>query len=125
MNALYLGKITRWVPVVLLAAALTGCGTTGGSTTGGSVSKGVIDENSTDPAVMQAVALYKRDCLVCHGPQFEGKMPRAAMKNVGSKLNADQIRDKILNGSGGMIAYKNRLSEEEVTLLTDWLASKK
>lgn len=87
--------------------------------------KTVVDADSTDPDVQKAVELYKKNCLVCHGPQLEGVMPRTKMDQVGSKLTSEEIKDKIMTGGKGMIAYKNRLSDEEVGLLTDWLASKK
>jgi cytochrome c551 len=109
---------------ILLAAAIaffvSGCGTTGGT-----ASKAVIDENSTDPNVLKAVEIYKKDCLVCHGPQLEGKMANSKIDKVGGLLKPEEIKSKIMKGGNGMIGYKDRLSEEEITLLTDWLATKK
>jgi cytochrome c551 len=118
----------RQSSVLLLAASLAlsiaGCGTTGGKATTASIA--VVDEQSTDPAVKKAVEVYKNQCLVCHGSQLEGKMgAKSGMKNVGTKLTKDQIKDKILKGGGGMIGYKDRLSEDEINALTDWLSTKK
>lgn len=115
--------------VLLLTAALAltaaGCGTTGGGSSK-TANVSVVDEQSADPAVQKAVELYKKDCLVCHGPQLEGRMgAKTNMKTVGAKLSKDQIKDKIMKGGGGMIGYKDRLTEEEINTLTDWLATKK
>lgn len=110
--------------VGVLALSASGCGTTGGPAKSGGIA--VVDEQSADPAVKKAVELYKNQCMVCHGPQLEGKMgAKTNMKTVGSQLTKEQIKDKILKGGGGMIGYKDRLSEEEINSLTDWLSTKK
>lgn len=117
----------RTKAALLLACTLmltaAGCGTTGSKATSGPV----IDEQSTDPAVQKAVTLYKNQCLVCHGPMLEKSMSgkNSVLKGVGTKLTKDQIRDKIVKGGGGMVGYKDRLSTEEIELLTDWLSTKK
>lgn len=113
-------RVTGILIPAALAVALAACGTSGGKTT-----QPVVDENSSDPHVQAAVELYKKNCLVCHGPQLEGNMANTKMDKVGAALTPDQIKNKILHGGNGMIAYKDRLSEEEIKLLTDWLASKK
>ncbi|MDF2938103.1 MAG: cytochrome c family protein [Paenibacillaceae bacterium] len=115
---------TKWAVHALTAAALAvmlaACGTSGGKS-----AQPVVDEDSTDPNVIAAVELYKKNCMVCHGPQLEGTMANTKMDTVGATLTPDQIKNKIMNGGNGMIAYKDRLSEEEIKLLTDWLATKK
>ena len=113
----------KWAVLLLpavLAVMLAACGTSGGKT-----AQPVADENSTDPNVKAAVELYKKNCLVCHGPQLEGTMANSKIDKVGATLTPDQIKSKIMNGGNGMISYKDRLSEEEIKLLTDWLATKK
>ncbi|MNP82578.1 hypothetical protein D3C76_1812560 [compost metagenome] len=52
-------------------------------------------------------------------------MANSKIDKVGATLTPDQIKSKIMNGGNGMISYKDRLSEEEIKLLTDWLATKK
>jgi len=105
-----------------IALSVSGCATTGSSV---STSKSVIDEDSTDPNIKKAVELYKQDCLVCHGPQLEGKVANSKMNKVGSQLSKEQIKSKILKGGGGMIGYKDRLKEEDINILTEWLSTKK
>lgn len=117
-----LRKSAMWLIAASIALALSGCGTTNGKAGGG---KPVIDQNSTDPAVQKAVQLYKQDCLVCHGPQLEGTMANSKLDKVGSTLSKDQIKSKIMKGGNGMIAYKDRLSEDEINTLTEWLSTKK
>lgn len=103
-----------------IVLALAACGTSGSKS-----STPVTDENSADPNVKAAVELYKKECLVCHGPQLEGTMAKSKIDKVGAALTPEQIKNKIMNGGGGMIAYKDRLSEEQIDLLTNWLAAKK
>lgn len=118
--------MTQRTAVWLLTAAIfltvSGCGTTGSSQT---AAVAVIDQDSTDTNILRAVELYRKDCLVCHGPQLEGKMANSKLEKVGSKLSSEEIKSKILKGGNGMIGYKGRLSEEDIDLLTDWLSTKK
>ncbi|WP_438447758.1 c-type cytochrome [Gorillibacterium sp. sgz5001074] len=106
-----------------LALAAAGCGTTGSK----AANAPVIDEQSSDPAVQKAVTLYKNQCLVCHGPMLEKSMSgkNSVLKGIGSKMTKEQISDKIMKGGSGMIGYKDRLSQDEVNTLAEWLSTKK
>ncbi|SDD96923.1 cytochrome c551 [Paenibacillus sp. UNCCL117] len=69
-------------------------------------------------------ALYKSNCLSCHGNDLQGGMGPSLQK-IGTKLTEEQIAAKVKNGGGGMPAYKSKLKEEEVQTLAAWLAEKK
>ncbi|RKN82013.1 c-type cytochrome [Paenibacillus ginsengarvi] len=71
-----------------------------------------------------AEALYKQSCIACHGNQLEGKIGPNLQK-VGAKLTEAQLYKLVLNGKGGMPAFKSSLKEEEVANLALWLAQHK
>ncbi|MEK0316651.1 c-type cytochrome [Cohnella sp. 56] len=78
------------------------------------------------PAVDEAaaMAIYKSNCLACHGDQLQGGMG-PALDKVGAEMSADAIHKQILNGGGGMPAFKGTLTNEQIDTLTAWLAAKK
>jgi len=118
-------RVIGWMAAGLLAAAvLAGCSSSGGQNNKQDLT--VVDSDSTDPAVLAAVALYIDNCMVCHGVQLEGRMPgNANLQHVGSRLSEEEIVNMILNGGNGMIAFKDRLKEDEIATLAKWLATKK
>ncbi|MGM9987884.1 MAG: cytochrome c550 [Bacillaceae bacterium] len=62
-------------------------------------------------------------CTSCHGGNLEGGMgPK--LSDVGSRLNADQIKDVLMNGKGsGMPA--GLVPADQVDKVAKWLAEKK
>lgn len=78
------------------------------------------------PTAANAEEIYKQNCISCHGANQEGKLgPNTNIQKVGGKLSKEQISNKILNGGGGMVAFKGKLKDNEVAALADWLAAKK
>ncbi|CAI6069292.1 c-type cytochrome [Cohnella sp. JJ-181] len=71
-----------------------------------------------------ATAIYKANCISCHGDQLQGGMG-PALTQVGAEMSQDDIHKQIANGGGGMPAFKGRLSDEEINTVAVWLASKK
>ncbi|MDF2668504.1 MAG: cytochrome [Paenibacillus sp.] len=74
--------------------------------------------------VAAAEAIYKKSCISCHGDQLQGTMGPNLQK-VGTKYTKEQLYKLILNGKGGMPAFKSSLKEEEVANLALWLADHK
>lgn len=73
-----------------------------------------------------AEALYKKQCLSCHGDKLQGRVgPNTNLTKVGDKLSREQIAAQIANGSDNMPGFKNSLSETDIGTLADWLATKK
>ncbi|MEK8131999.1 cytochrome c [Paenibacillus filicis] len=105
------------VGAVSLALALAGCGSKGA---GGGEGQG----QGTAAGTTNAQALYKSNCLACHGDQLQGGMGPKLQK-VGAKLSAEQITAKVQNGGGGMPAYTSKLKPEEIQALAAWLAENK
>ena len=61
-------------------------------------------------------ALYKQNCLDCHGP-FGGGLGSYPFINK-TELNIDQIKELIQNGKGEMPAFRN-IKEPELTKLAE------
>lgn len=75
---------------------------------------------------VDALAIYKANCISCHGADLEGKLgPNSNLQKVGAKRSKDQIIAKIKNGGGGMPGFQGKLKDAEITALADWLATKK
>lgn len=72
----------------------------------------------------QAESVYKAaNCLVCHGVDLGG-VSAPNLQKVGSRYKEGDIKNIVLNGRGGMPAYKGKLSEDEIQSLAAWLAAK-
>jgi mono/diheme cytochrome c family protein len=73
---------------------------------------------------VKAEAIYKDNCLSCHGKTLEGEFGPNISK-VGAKRSKDELIAKINNGGSRMPEFKDTLKKEEVETLALWLASKK
>lgn len=104
---------------VAAAALLAGCGGKGGESSG-------ANPDTTSAAAGSPEAIYKKQCVSCHGNQLEGRIgPKTNLTQVGARLNRDQIAAQIADGGNGMPGFKKSLSEAEIGALADWLAAKK
>ncbi|MEW9700970.1 cytochrome c [Paenibacillus sp. SI8] len=110
---------------IALVLFLAACG--GGSGSKASVTPAATMAPESDPAYVKAQELYTTNkCISCHGVDLAGKVgPKTNLQKVGSTMSKEAIANQIKNGGGGMLPYKNKLSDEEVELLSDWLSSKK
>jgi high-affinity iron transporter len=84
---------------------------------------------ATPESIANGAALYKRQCVVCHGAtglgdgpaakSFKGKLPSLADKATMSKLTDAHIHEAITAGKkteiGNMPALGKRLKPEEIT----------
>ncbi|MDB5054486.1 MAG: cytochrome c [Bacilli bacterium] len=75
-------------------------------------------------ATVDAQAVFKQNCISCHGVNLEGGVGPNLQK-VGSRLSADQIATTITNGRKVMPSFKGTLKPEEISALSVWLAAKK
>ncbi|MBB6673605.1 c-type cytochrome [Cohnella nanjingensis] len=71
-----------------------------------------------------AAQVYKSNCLSCHGDQRQGGLG-PSLAEVGTSMTPEQIYKQIKNGGGGMPGFGKRLTEEQLTNLTNWLADMK
>lgn len=77
-------------------------------------------------ANIDAQAVYKQNCISCHGANLEGLLAgKTNLQKVGASLTKDQIVNQIRNGGNGMPPFQSTLKNEEINALADWLATKK
>ncbi len=110
-------KNSKWILLALglaIMLVLAGCG-------GGNTADNSKGGDGGTVAAADAEKLYKANCVSCHGADLKGQN----LDTVGGRLSGDAIEEKIRKGGGGMIAFEKRLSDEEITALTDWLVEKK
>lgn len=63
--------------------------------------------------------LYQVNCAMCHGADLAGALG-PSLVNIESTYSEEEIKDIIVNGTGSMPAASLE-SEEEVSLLAEWL----
>ncbi|MCS7458940.1 cytochrome c [Paenibacillus doosanensis] len=120
-------KWTIFLLTVMIIAGLAACGTkneTAPTPSPSTAPSGGTTAGGGGTAAVDADALYKQNCIACHGGNLEGKTGPNLTK-VGGKLSKDQIAAKIGAGGGGMPAFKTQLKDTEIQGLADWLAAKK
>ena len=111
-----------WLIGLSLLVIMTACG-------GANSSEGTVaDRSAADKTVADnerdIPALYKQNCLSCHGDQLQGRVG-PNLQTVGDKMNTEELFDLIHDGRKGMPGFGKRLSEEEITLIAAWLAEQK
>lgn len=79
-----------------------------------------IPDTPVDTA--KAESIYKSSCMPCHGDEYQGAMG-PALNQVGTTLGREKIYKQIVHGGGGMPGYEDRLTEEEIFNLSNWLGS--
>ena len=78
----------------------------------------------TTTTKVDAEAVFKANCVSCHGNNLEGAVGPNLQK-VGGKLSKGDIDAVVSNGRGGMPSFKGQLSSEEIAGIADWLSTKK
>lgn len=72
----------------------------------------------------KAQALYKNNCMVCHGDKLQGDIGPNLTK-VGTRLTKDKLMAAINNGSKAMPPFQTTLKADQVEALASWLAAQK
>lgn len=89
---------------------------------GGQAPEGATGGDATND---EAMTLYNANCMACHATDLGGGGNFPSLQNVGSKYDASQIAGIITNGRNGMPAFQGKLTEDEINVLSQWLAAKK
>lgn len=72
---------------------------------------------------MDVRKLFANSCSWCHG-DFGMKEGKGGPKLAGTKMNAEQVKDRIANGkSGSMPGFRKTLKEEQIQALTEYVKS--
>ncbi len=78
-----------------------------------------VAENKTGTSARaKGHAVYNKHCLSCHGPELQGNGSSfPALKEIGKKYNAGQLRSIIANGRNMMPSFKHLSEAEKEPLL--------
>ncbi|BFH16594.1 cytochrome c [Paenibacillus melissococcoides] len=123
-------KMTMMIAALVLAIGLGACassneqeaGTNQGQDQG--QNQGQPPAETTPATNVDAAAVYKQNCLVCHGANLEGQVGPNLQK-VGATHTPEEISTIIHQGGNGMNAFEGVLSEDEISALVEWLSAKK
>lgn len=100
-----------WPAALLLAAALGACGV-GGGAAGGS--------DGADRGMAEGARLYANRCSACHGEGLEGAFG-PELRNIGERMTRDELIAVIRDGTGLMQGFRDRLTDEEIAAIADWI----
>jgi cytochrome c551 len=123
-------NISRLKLVIVIAAvaiSVSACGSSKSSTPGGTGKAAATPPVETNETYIKASELFqKTNCISCHAIDLSGKVgPKTNLQKIGATRSAEQIANKIRTGGGGMPVYESKLTPEEISLLAEWLSSKK
>lgn len=133
-------RMTALAGILLVTASLAACGqketaptpqpTTPAATVSPTASPGAAaggdapEGEGSGSQTAQAESLYKAQCIACHGVDLGGGVGPNLQK-TGSRLSEADVKNILLNGRGGMPAFKGNLSDTDIQALAAWLAAKK
>lgn len=80
------------------------------------------EESAEAKAAVDAAQLYQSNCAGCHGADRSGQSGPALLPDRLTQ-EASYYVDVITNGSGGMPSFGNRLSDEEISALVEFIRS--
>ncbi|KKI88582.1 hypothetical protein WQ54_30785 [Bacillus sp. SA1-12] len=83
------------------------------------LAKGDEEPKTDDVANAKPEDIYKQSCVSCHGQNYEGAAG-PALKGVGEKLSADEIKETIKNGRGIMPA--GLVPDEKLDEMAEWVS---
>jgi quinoprotein glucose dehydrogenase len=75
-----------------------------------------------EAAAGPGMAVYQRQCQVCHGADRAGTADGPSLVGIQIRLTAQSIRNTIVNGGGGRMPAFNQLSPSEVDALVQFLS---
>lgn len=83
-------------------------------------------ERSALDGPADVMEVYRANCVNCHGTELQGKIgPKTNLQEVGKHMSATDITGQIERGGETMPPFKDRLTDEQIAGLAEWLAGKK
>jgi mono/diheme cytochrome c family protein len=77
----------------------------------------------TPEQIEEGVSIYEDFCAMCHGRDLINPGGLAFDLRKFPKDDFARFRDSVLNGKGGMPAWRDKLSDEDLTLLWAYIGS--
>lgn len=112
-------KLRRIGLLCIAGAALLLVGCSSAPSGGGNNAAPVnIDKSSAGYKV------FAQSCASCHGQDLQGGMG-PNLQHIGAQLDKAHIQNQILNGGGGMPAFKSSLSDQNVQDVVAFLSGLK
>lgn len=112
------------VLTLLLAGSLTACGKSETTPSPSASTAPTASAATGTTTKVDAQTVFKANCVSCHGANLEG-LVGPSLQKVGSKYSKEQLTALITNGRGAMPSFKGKLSDDEISALSTWLADKK
>jgi Cytochrome c, mono- and diheme variants len=114
----------KWLSVLLLLAiGLTACGGGGGAGGARQEAGSGAGQAGAEGAVQagdEGERLYMNRCMACHGGELEGGFG-PELRNAGERMGREELIAVIRDGKGAMPAFKDRLTDEEIAAIVDWI----
>lgn len=115
--------------LLLAALALAGCG--GGDGDGGNGEAGgngngaaTGDTGAAGGTTLSGEAVFAEyGCGGCHALEEAGSSGQTGPELDGANLSVDRVAEQVRNGGGGMPAFGDRMSEEEIQAVSEFVAS--
>jgi mono/diheme cytochrome c family protein len=77
----------------------------------------------TPEQIEEGVSIYEDFCAMCHGRDLINPGGLAFDLRKFPKDDFTRFRNSVLNGKGGMPAWRDKLSDEDITLLWAYIGS--
>jgi cytochrome c551 len=73
----------------------------------------------------EAAAIFQKQCISCHAADLSGRVgEQSNLQQVGARLSKAEMTDIIKHG-GQLMPAQEKLTDEEIELLVEWLSTKK
>ena len=86
-----------------------------------------MPEEPTNPGDGDAAAgeaVWADNCSGCHGLSGTGANGGPDLTAIPSAAEADRVRQQVLNGGGGMPAFKGTLSDQQIADVTAYVVER-
>jgi mono/diheme cytochrome c family protein len=118
--------IARGIALALLALALglgvAACGGDDDEAGGTTTEQTTTDETTTETGAVAGEEVFTANCGSCHTLSAAGTTGTIGPTLDGTGLAAAAVEEQVRNGGGGMPAFQDQLSEEEIAAVAAYVA---